>query len=95
MHLIYGGKTNQSLPRFKFPEPFSLSVDPKHYSNTFESIKIIDEVKIPYVNTQREILSNSNQAALLILMCFAVRLQIKLPRIYYKITFTLSQSLIT
>ena len=46
MQLIYGGKTNQRLPRFKFPESFSLSVNPKHYSNTLESIKIIDEVII-------------------------------------------------
>ena len=79
MQLIYGGKTNQSLPRFKFPESFSLSVNPKHYSNTLESIKIIDEVIIPYVNAQREILSNPNQATF----------------IYYKIKFILSQSLIT
>ena len=42
MQLIYGGKTNQSLPRFKFPESFPLSVNLKHYSNTLESIKIID-----------------------------------------------------
>ena len=65
MQLIYGGKTNQSLPRFKFPESFSLSENPKHYSNTLESIKVIDEVKTPYVNAQREILSNPNEEALL------------------------------
>ena len=94
MQLIYGGKTNQSLLRFKFPESFSLSVNPKHYSNTLESIKIINKVIIPYVNAQREILSNPNQAALLISMCFAVRLQMKLPY-YYKTIFILLQSLIT
>ena len=65
MQLIYGGKTNQSLP-----ESFSLSVNPKHYSNTLESIKIIDEVIIPYVSAQREILSSPNQAALLIFNVF-------------------------
>ena len=26
-------KTEQSIPRFKFPEEFSLSVNPTHYSN--------------------------------------------------------------
>ena len=66
MRLIYGGKTNQSLPRCKFLESFSLSVNPKHHSNTLESIKIIDEVIIPYVSAQCEILRNPNQAALLI-----------------------------
>ena len=47
MQLKYGWKTNQSLPHFKFPESFSLSVNPKYHSNTLESIKIIDEVIIP------------------------------------------------
>ena len=70
IQLIYGGKTNQSLPRFKFPESFSLSVNPKHFSNTSESIKIIDEIIIPYVKAQREILENPNQAALLVFDVF-------------------------
>ena len=39
MQLTYGGKTVQSLPRFKFPQEFSLSVNKKHYSNEAESIK--------------------------------------------------------
>ena len=63
-------KTNQSLLHFRFPESFSLIMNPKHYSNSLESIKIIDEVIIPYVNAQREILSNPNQAALLIFDVF-------------------------
>ena len=66
MQLIHGGTTTQSLRRFKFPESFSLSVNPKHLNNTLESIKIIDEVINPYVNAQHEILSNPKQAALLI-----------------------------
>ena len=33
MQLIYGHKTNQSLPRYQFPKEFSLSVNLKHYSN--------------------------------------------------------------
>ena len=42
----------------------------KHYRNTLESIKIINEVIIPYVIAQREILSNPNQAALLVFDVF-------------------------
>ena len=53
-----------------FPESFSLSVNPKHYSDTLESIKIINEVIIPYVIAQREILRNPNQGALLICNVF-------------------------
>ena len=86
MQILCSGKTNQGLSRFKFPEPFSLSVNLKHYSNTPESIKIIDEVIIPYVNAQREILSNPTKQLYLFSTCFAVRSQMKLLRIYYKTT---------
>ena len=37
IQLFYGGKTLQSLPRYQFPNSFSLSVNEKHYSNTYES----------------------------------------------------------
>lgn len=70
MQLIYGGKTKQSLPRFKFPESFSLSVNPKHFSNTEESVKIVNEIIVPYVEAEREKLANLDQAALLILDVF-------------------------
>ena len=49
MQLIYGGKTLQSLPRYQFPQSFSLSVNPKHYSNTTESLKLLNEIIILYV----------------------------------------------
>ena len=49
MQLLYGGKTNQSLPKFEFPVAFSLSGNPKHYSHTAESIKLIKEIIIPYI----------------------------------------------
>ena len=52
MQLIYGGETKQSLPRFKFPDGFSLSCNPKHFSNALESITRINEIIIPYVQTK-------------------------------------------
>ena len=61
VQLIYGGKTKQSLPRFKFPESFSLSVNPKHFSNTEESVKIVNEIIVPYVEAEREKLANLKQ----------------------------------
>ena len=94
MQLIYGGKTNQSLPRFKFPESFSLSVNPKHYSNTLESIKIIDEVIFSYVNALREILNNPNQAALLIFVVFCGQITDEVTS-YLLQNNILSQQLIT
>lgn len=54
LQLIYGGKTTQSLPRFKFPKSFQ-----KHFSNTNkESIKVTEEIVLPYVEKQLEKLDN-------------------------------------
>ena len=51
MQLIYGGETKQSLPRFTFPDGFSLGFNPKHFSNAMESIKLINEIIMPYVQS--------------------------------------------
>ena len=81
MQLIYRGTTNQSLPRFKFPEILSPSVNLKHFSN----ISIIDEVIIPYVKAQRQILGNPNQAALLVfdVFCGQITDEINIYNIYF------------
>ena len=72
MQLIYGGKTAQSLPKFEFPSSFSLSVNPSHFSNTKESISLIEDVIIPYVISQRKSLGvGEDQYALLILNVFS------------------------
>ena len=54
--IIYGGKTLQSLPRVKFPPTFSLNANPKHYSNEQESIKLLNEIIVPYIKKERETL---------------------------------------
>ena len=64
--VIYGGKTKQSLPKVKFPDGFSLSVNEKHYSNKEEVIKHLNEIVIPYVKRERERLEKPNQHALLV-----------------------------
>ena len=53
MQLIYGGETVQSLPRFQFPNSFSLSVNEKHYSSTQESLKFFNEIIIPFIKEVR------------------------------------------
>ena len=68
MQLIYGGKTKQSLPKFDFPESFSLSANPKHYSNTVESIKLIEEIIVPYVEKERASLKLSDKEPALLIM---------------------------
>ena len=66
LQLIYGGETNQSLPRYQFPKDFSLSVNPKHYSNEKKSLKLINEIVLPYVTEERQRLFQPNQKALVI-----------------------------
>ena len=69
--LIYSGKTTKSLPRVEFPSSFSLSVNEKHYSNETESIKVLEEIVIPYViKERRSLLLPSSQPALLIMDVF-------------------------
>ena len=52
MQLIYGGKTAQSFPKFKFPETFSLSANTKHFFNMKESL--FEEIIIFHVKDERE-----------------------------------------
>lgn len=54
MQLIYDGKTAKDFPKFKFPERVSLSENPKHLSNTEESLKLLEEIIIPYVKDEQE-----------------------------------------
>ena len=71
MQLIYQGTTVQSLPQFEFPQSFSLSMNPKHFSNTAESLKIIDEIIVPYLTSKRnELRLPLDHPALLIMDVF-------------------------
>ena len=71
MNIIYGGKTKKCLPRgVKFPSMFSLGYNPKHYNNEKEVLKYLDEVIIPYIDSERERLGLPNQIAHLIMDVF-------------------------
>ena len=74
LQLIYGRKTNQSLTRYQFPKDFSLSVNPKHYSNEKESLKLIDKIVLSYVTKGRQRLVKPNQKALVIFDVFKVQI---------------------
>ena len=74
MQLIYGGKTKKCLPRFKFPEKFSLNYNEAHYSNEKESRKFIEEILKPYI---KQVIERDNlpidQTALVIMDVFKVQ----------------------
>ena len=42
------------MPRFKFPNDFSLSVNKTHYSNEKEACKLIEEILVPYIEKVRQ-----------------------------------------
>ena len=71
MQLIYRGKTKKCLPRFKFPEKFSLSYNETHYSNEKEACKFIEEILKPYI---KQVIERDNlpidQTALVIMDLF-------------------------
>ena len=54
LQLIYGDLTSKSLPRVKFPSLFSLSANPKHYSNEKEAITVVNDIIMPYVIAERK-----------------------------------------
>ena len=68
--LIYGAKTKQPLPRLKLPGSFSLSVNLKQFSITEESVKVIEEIVLPYFVQQCQELEKFNQTATLIMNIF-------------------------
>ena len=42
--LIYTGKTACSLPSVEFPNGFCLSYNPKHWSNEYETINLLESI---------------------------------------------------
>ena len=67
IQLIYGGKTSQSV-RYQFPQGFSLSVNEKHFSNTNEYTKLLNEIIVPYVKKERESKGLGEQQKALVIM---------------------------
>ena len=54
MQLIYGGKTDRRIPKVDFRKEFSLSANPKHFSNEEQSLKLLQDIIIPYMRKERE-----------------------------------------
>ena len=65
--LIYTGKTARSLPSVEFPNGFCLSYNPKHWSNEYETINLLESVVDPYFCQVREELGLQNDQKALIL----------------------------
>ena len=68
MQIIYGGKTSKSIPRVSFPDGFLVSVNPKHYSNEEESLKMMEHIIIPHVQKQSNTLKLDAEYPAMLLM---------------------------
>ena len=72
VQLICGRKTKRSIPIYKPLKNFSLSANPNHFSNTYESLKLIDEIIVPHIQSERTKLQlQIDHPALLIIDVFS------------------------
>ena len=53
MQIIIWGKANQCLPKFEVLNGFCRSANPNHYNNAAETIRLIKEINIPYIEKER------------------------------------------
>ena len=54
--LLYGGKTTKCLPPTKFPSDWDVFYSENHWSNETTMLQFLDNVIIPYISHQREVL---------------------------------------
>ena len=73
LQLIYKGKTNNSILKVSFPEEFSLSGNEKKYSNEKESLKLLHEFILSYIQQEQKNLGPENQKALIIYDVFCAQ----------------------
>ena len=67
LQLIYEGKTERCLPRYKFPTSRHMTQSESHWSNEITMKQYIEKFILPYINRKREELQFPNdQPALLI-----------------------------
>ena len=74
--LIYKGKTARSLPNVYSPEDFCLSHNMKRWRNETETICLINDVLVPYIEKVKEVKAlPHNQKSILIYVMVSKRNQ--------------------
>ena len=66
--LIYKGKTKRSLPKFKFPNSFSVTFTENHWSNTDKSVEFFEEIIFPCLDKVKKENRYPNEQYSLIVM---------------------------
>ena len=54
LQLIYEGKTERCLPRYKFPAAWHVTQSESHWSNETTMKQYIEKIVLPYVTRKRE-----------------------------------------
>ena len=54
LQLIYKGSTTRCHPSYEFPEDWSITHSPKHWSNENTMLQYINDIIYPYVKNVRE-----------------------------------------
>ncbi len=67
LQLIHKGKTPCCHPRYKFPSDWHVTQSPKYWSTEDTMIQYINEIIVPYIESQRDALRNPTQAAMVII----------------------------
>jgi len=85
-----GVKLRKVLPQYKFPSDFSLSVNEKHFSNTTESVKLLKEIIIPYVEKERKAKGlGEDHKALVVMDVFTGQMTSEVTDVFRKTTYWL------
>lgn len=65
IQLIYKGKTKRCHPKFKFPPDWHVTHSPKHWSTEETMVQYIEEIIVPYVEQQREMVGDKPALAIM------------------------------
>ena len=71
MQVLYQGKTDQSHPKFVFPDCFDTFHSPNHWANEETCLQFFIKVVFPYNDKVREAMEALDQKALLIMDNFS------------------------
>ena len=67
LQLIYKGKSARCHPHYQFPSGWNVTHSPRHWSTEETMIEYVNEIIIPYVESQQDTLQNPSLSALVIM----------------------------
>ena len=68
IHLIYGGKTERSVPKYDFPSCSDVTFTQNHWSNYEKCVRSFEKIIFPYLKAKKEELGYPKEQYSLIVM---------------------------